>query len=317
MPLTSWGPGAPRLYAKLERFNPSGSAKDRPAASILAQALASGRLAPGGTLVESSSGNLGVALAQQARWHGVRLICVVDPRTNRCAQRAMRALGAVVVCVEEPDEQTGDWLTARIARVQEIVASTPGAYWSDQYANEANPAAHASGTMREIAEDLDHRVSAVYVAVSTTGTLNGCLDYARAHSLGTDVIAVDAVGSVLFGGTHLPRRLPGIGAGMVPPLALRAQPADVLRVEEYDAVLGCRFLAAHEGLLVGASGGAVVAAVRETLDRYGPEDRVVLVFHDGGEPYLDTVYDDDWVAERFGVAPDPGALDMPPVAAVS
>lgn len=221
----------------------------------------------------------------------------------------MRALGAEVVCVEEPDEQTGDWLAARIARVREIVARTPGAYWPDQYANEANPAAHADGTMREIADDLAHRVTAVYVAVSTTGTLNGCLDYVRAHSLDTDVVAVDAVGSVLFGGSHRPRRLPGFGAGMVPQLALRAEPADVLRVDEGDAIAGCRFLAAQEGLLVGASGGAVVAAIRSTLDRYGPEDRVVLVFHDGGEPYLDTVYDDAWVAERFGDVPDPGGLD--------
>ena len=136
------GPGGPRALVKLELTNPGGSAKDRPAARMLADALESGDLRPGGTVVESSSGNLGVALAQQAAYRGLRFICVVDPRSSQVNRRLIEAYGGVVHMVSEPDPVDGDWLRARIDAVQQLVASIPGAWWPNQYANVNNAAAH-------------------------------------------------------------------------------------------------------------------------------------------------------------------------------
>lgn len=292
-------PRHPRVVAKLERRNPGGSAKDRPAEAMIARALADGSIQTGTTLIESSSGNLGVSLAQQARWHGLRFICVVDPRINRATRALIEAYGAEVVCVERPDPVSGDWLAARIAAVEQLVAEIPGAYWPQQYANPANPRAHADGTMREIAEALDGDLDALYVATSTTGTLRGCLDYVKDHGMSTRVIAVDAVGSRLFGGVAAPRILPGFGAGVEPALARDAVPDSVVRISGLDAVKGCRRLVDREGLLAGASGGAVVSAVLGDVSRYRADETVAMILHDGGEAYLDTVYDDAWVCSAF------------------
>ncbi len=304
----------PRVVAKLEGANPAGSAKDRPAARMLESAVATGVLRPGGTVVESSSGNLGVALAQQCGYHGFPFICVVDPRTPRQTVRLIEAYGGTVHQVERPDPRTGDWLAARISRVRELVDRVPGAWWPNQYANPENAAAHRAGAVAEIIETLGHAPAALYVATSSTGTLVGTQQYLRDHGHPTRVVAVDAQGSVLFGGTRGDRRLPGFGAGIVPPLAAEADPDEVARVDDLESVVGCRRLVRHESLLVGASAGGVVSAFLRHQSRYRKTDTVALVFHDGGERYLDTVYDDDWVADRLGV--DPGRIldlvDPPP-----
>jgi len=297
-------PGAPHLYLKLEAANPGGSAKDRPAARMVQRAWDAGLIGPGSTIVESSSGNLGVALAQQARRQGLDFVCVVDPRTSRSTLQLIEAYGGRLLQVTQPDPETGDWLAARIQAVHRLLAEIPGAWWPDQYASPDNAAAHEDGTMREILDALDGDVAAVLVATSSTGTLVGCGDRLRAEGVDTRLIAVDAVGSALFGGRRGMRELPGLGAGLVPPLAARARPHEVLRVGDLDCVVGCRRLADREALLVGASAGGVVTAAERVLDRFGPDDHLVLVAHDGGERYLDTVYDDGWVTDRLGCPPD-------------
>lgn len=304
----------PRVVAKLESANPAGSAKDRPAARMLATAVAEGRLGPGGTVVESSSGNLGVALAQQCGYHGFRFICVVDPRTPHQTVRLIEAYGGTVHRVESPDPSTGDWLAARISVVRDLVNQIPDAWWPNQYANHENAAAHRDGAVAEIVETLGHAPTALYVATSSTGTLVGSQQWLRDHGMPTRVIAVDAQGSVLFEGTRGDRRLPGFGAGIVPALAAHADPDEVVRVDDVESVVGCRRLVRHESLLVGASAGGVVSAFLRHQHRYRPTDTVALLFHDGGERYLDTVYDDRWVAEHLGVNPSqiPDLVDLPP-----
>lgn len=292
----------PRVYAKLESQNPGGSAKDRPAAAMLEEALATGQVRPGDTIVESSSGNLGVALAQQARWHGLRFICVVDPRTNETTKRLIRAYGGEVLTIDQPDPATGDWLVARIAAVQVLVSSMPGAWWPNQYGNHLNPVAHRDGTIREVLSELGRTPTALYVATSSTGTLVGCTDGLRQAGHDTRIVAVDAAGSVLFAGARGQRKLPGFGAGIVPALAAAARPDHVVRVTDLDCVTGCRRLVATEALLVGASAGGVVSALARDLGDYGPEDDVVMVFHDAGARYLDTVYDDTWVSHQLSVS---------------
>ena len=301
--LTRLLPDCPaRLFAKLESFNPGGSAKDRSAQAIVAEALASGRIGRGSTLVESSSGNFAVALARLALLHDMKAVCVVDPRTNPATLAIVRALGAEVVPVTEPDPDTGDWLVARLTRVRELVDERPDAVWLDQYSNRAAVRAHADGTMQEVDLALGGDVDWVFVATSTTGTIAGCLAHVERAGLDTRVVAVDAAGSVLFGGERGTRLLAGYGAGIVPALAEGLTPHAVARIPDDEAVVGTRALALREGVLAGASAGAVAAAVA----RFAPQlsGNVVLILHDGGQPYASTVFDDAWVEAEVGVSPD-------------
>ena len=308
------GPGR-EVVAKIESMNPGGSTKDRPALAMLDAALASGALAPGGTVVESSSGNLGMALARGCALRGVRFICVADIRANPAALAVMRAFGAEISLVSEPDPRTGDLLTARVQRVHDLLAELDGAISLDQYANPANPQAHADGTVREIAEALNHDIDLIAVACSTTGTLGGCRTYLREHQMDTQLLAVDAKGSVLFGGTAGPRRLPGMGAGFVTPLSTQVTPDRVERVTERDCVAGARLLARTEGILVGASTGGVIAALARVLPEHPELHRVAMLVHDGGLPYLPTVFDDDWVQENLGATAEDIETDMRSMAA--
>ncbi|GAA1390851.1 2,3-diaminopropionate biosynthesis protein SbnA [Luteococcus peritonei] len=295
------------LFAKLEALNPGGSAKDRSAQGMLDDALATGRLRPGGTVVESSSGNLGVALARACTIAGVHFVCVVDSRANRSTVQTIQALGGEISLVSEPDPVTGDLLTARHARVRKLLTTIDGAISLDQYANPANPRAHRDGTMTELAQALDQDIDVLLVATSTTGTIGGCQAYLREHEMDTTLVAVDAQGSVLFDGTAGPRLLPGMGAGLVTRLSGQVQPDRVVRVSDAQCVAGCRALAAREGILAGASAGGVVWALGALLPELDAGAQVAVVLHDGGMAYLPTVYDDSWVHEQLGL--DRPALD--------
>lgn len=292
------------IFAKLESVNPGGSTKDRPALAMVRAALASGQLAAGGMVVESSSGNLGVALARVCTAHEVRFVCVVDARTNPTTVATIRALGGEIEMVSEPDPATGDLLTARLHRVRQLLAENPGAVNLHQYGNPANPGAHSAGTMPEIARALDHRLDVLMAAVSTTGTLSGCAAYLRETCMGTRTVAVDSVGSVLFGGHGAPRPLPGFGAGVVTEISRTVVPDQVVRVDGPEAVAGARLLARREGILAGASTGAIVHALGRLIGELEPGSRLAFIVHDGGIPYLDTVYDDDWVRRVLGTDAD-------------
>lgn len=281
------------VWAKLEMLQVAGSAKERSACSLLDGCERAGRLGPGGTVVESTSGNLGVALARQCALRGYRFVAVVDDRANHATCATMRAFGADVDLVLVPEG--GNRLVARVERVRELVAAIPGAVNLGQYDNPDNPAAHARGTMPEIVAALGRPPSHVYVATSTVGTLLGCQQAVLEHGWDTRLVAVDAAGSALWGGTLGERKLPGLGAGFVTGHATQARPERVHRVSETDMVRGCRLLARREGLLAGASSGAVVAAVGRDLATMPSDAVVVLLVHDGGAPYLQTVFDDAWV----------------------
>lgn len=303
--LSARSEGTPTLWGKLEGFNPAGSAKDRTAYAIVAAAKEQGILTAGTTVVESSSGNLGVALAREAALDGWDFHCVVDPKTNRSTISYMQAFGATVHEVTAPDPQTGDWLTARRSKVAKLLAEVPGAINLDQYSNVAAFKAHSEGTMREIVDTLGRAPDYLVVAVSTTGTVGGCLRYIRDHNLPTKVIAVDAEGSVLFDGKRGERHLPGFGAGMVPALSQHDHvvPDRVVRVSDIDSVQAARSFSRAEGYLIGASGGAVAAALLQIEDTFEPDAVVAAIFHDSGVPYLDTVYNDEWVLEHIGKVP--------------
>ncbi|HEY1538906.1 MAG TPA: 2,3-diaminopropionate biosynthesis protein SbnA [Solirubrobacteraceae bacterium] len=303
------------VWAKLEAANPGGSAKDRPAARMLGDALEAGLVAPGATVIESTSGNMGVGLAQACRYHGLGLICVLDVRAHDTNVRTLRALGADVRIVSRPDPETGDLLAARLRLVAHLLETIPGAYWPNQYANASNPAAHAAGTMREIDEALDGDLDYVFVATSTTGTLRGCQDYLRAHGRATQIVAVDAAGSALFGGTRGARALPGFGAGIETELSRSARFDALMRVSDLDCVTGCRRLVEREAIFAGGSSGGVAFALETLAPQMAAGSRCALILPDGGRGYLRTVYDDDWVRETLGCPADELAAMVRAVAA--
>jgi len=288
-----------RLLAKLEMANPGGSAKDRSAEAMLSAALANGDIEPGGTIIESSSGNLAMALARMCVLHDLHFECVVDPKASPATLGLVEALGGRVHRVDEPDPDTGDYLIARVQRVQELLAERPGALNLDQYSNPAPVRAHADGTMAEICAEVVPDV--VLVATSTTGTIGGCLTWVREHDLPTLVMAVDLEGSVLFGGARGERRIGGFGAGLVPALSEGVEPHRVVRVSDVDCVAGARLLTRTEGIVPGGSGGGVVAATMRLLPELPADAVAVLVLHDGGLAYADTVYSDEWVTDQLGV----------------
>jgi len=295
--------GPRTVWAKLEGCNPGGSAKARSAARIIADAVSSGKVGPGTTVIESTSGNMGVGLAQACVYYGLKLICVADSRSNPMTTGTMRALGADVRVVDQPAPGS-DLLQARLDLVERLLREIPDSFWPNQYANESNQAAHADGTMREIDEALDGRVDCVLVAAGTAGTVRGCLDYVRREGRPTRVVAVDARGSVLFGGERGARTLPGMGAGRRSGIVESTTPDQVVMVDEIECVIGCRRLAAREGILAGASSGGVLAALDRLSGSIDRDARCVVILADSGQAYLDTVYNDDWVDRTLDCGPD-------------
>lgn len=287
-----------KLLCKLESFNPGGSAKDRPATRMLEYALDHGLIDETSTIVESSSGNMGIGLAQACRYYGLQFVCVVDPNAQAQHMKIMKALGAQIEQVQAM--VNGSYLEARWSRVEELVAEIDGAYWPNQYANPQNPLAHRQGTIREIIESVDGDLDYLFVATSSTGTASGCRDYLRSIGMSTKVIAVDAEGSALFGGKSGPRRIPGLGAGREPKLAEGQSFDQVHRVTDSHCIVGCRRLAATEAILVGGSAGGVLETVR-AMEKELVGKSCVAILHDSGTRYLDTIFDDDWVEQATGL----------------
>jgi N-(2-amino-2-carboxyethyl)-L-glutamate synthase len=288
------------LYAKLEALNPGGSIKDRPALRILTEALENGEIGAGSVVIESSSGNMGIGLAQACRYHGLRFICVVDPKTAIQNLEILRAYGAEVDFVAEPDPATGEFLQARLNRVRQLASEIDGAFWPNQYANLANPGAHYHTTMSEIAVALDGKVDVLFVPTSTCGTIRGCAEFARDHGLATRVIAVDAVGSLIFSDQKAKRLVPGLGAGLRPPLCDLGLIDQVVHIDDRDCVRGCRLLVHREAILAGGSGGGVLSALLKVQDQIPAGANCVVILPDRGERYLNTIYDDGWVREHLG-----------------
>jgi N-(2-amino-2-carboxyethyl)-L-glutamate synthase len=288
------------LFAKLESLNPGGSIKDRPARLILEHALQTGVLRAGSVVIESSSGNMGIGLAQACRYHGLRFICVVDPKTTESNLRVMRAYGAEIDYVAEPDPESGELLQARLKRVQVLLGQIEGAFWPNQYANAKNSESHFSTTMHEVAAALGGRIDYLFVATSTCGTVRGCGEYVKKNGLKTRVIAVDAHGSLIFSDVRASRMIPGLGAGLRPPLCDLSFIDEPVHVNDLDCVIGCRRLIEREAILAGGSSGGVLAAVEHYRDRIPEGAVVVAILPDRGERYLETLFSDDWVREHFG-----------------
>ncbi|AUX21620.1 cysteine synthase [Sorangium cellulosum] len=286
------------LFVKLEYCNAVGSIKDRPALFILKRAIERGEIEPGTTVVESSSGNFAIALAAYAGLLGLDFIPVIDPHVSTVNEHVLRSLCARVVKVEERDD-TGGFLKTRLARVQSLCARLPRSYWPNQYRNPDGMMAHFHTTGHEICRAFTE-LDFVFVGVSSAGTVAGLSRRLKEHFRGIKIVAVDAEGSVIFGGPPRPRRIPGIGAGVVPDLLREALIDDVVIVPEVESIAACRALLDRHRLLAGGSTGTVYAAIQRYFGRATGlvRPKVLFLCADRGLPYLDTVYNPDWASRH-------------------
>ena len=287
-----------QVHAKLEAFNPGGSIKDRAALNVIRQGMANGDISEGTTIIESSSGNMGIGLAQICASLGLRFICVVDAKTTRQNLEILKAYGAEVDVISAPDPETGEFLHARINRVKFLHDTIPNSFWPDQYSNIHNALAHYQ-TMHEIEMELG-QVDYLFCATSTCGTLRGCAEYVQRHNLRTHVIAVDALGSVIFGGQSCKRLIPGHGAAVRPRLFQNDLAERFIQISDLDCIVGCRRLVKREAILAGGSSGAVLMAIESIKRDIESGANCVLIFPDRGERYIDTIYSDEWVSNHFG-----------------
>ncbi|EIV93027.1 2,3-diaminopropionate biosynthesis protein SbnA [Frankia sp. QA3] len=284
------------VLVKLEGLNPAGSIKLKTAVALVEGAIEKDLLRPGRRIIESSSGNLGIALSMVGaeRCHPVTI--VTDPNATRQSVAAMRAFGADVVEVTARDPN-GGFLQTRIDYIHAAIARDPTLVWLNQYANADNIRAHHRRTAGSIHRELG-QVDVLIVGVGTAGTLMGCVEYFNRNSPQTRIVAVDAEGSVTFGGSAGQRRIPGLGASRRPEIYVDGG-FEKLLVAEMDTIEMCRRLAREYGLLVGGSTGTALVGATRIADTIPDASRVVVISPDLGDRYLSLIYSDDWVRENY------------------
>jgi cysteine synthase A len=278
------------VLAKLEYYNPASSVKDRLGIALVDAAEASGELPPGGTIVESTSGNTGIALAMVGAARGYKVILTMPASMSKERRVLLKAFGAELVLT---DPTKG--MTEAVNVAKQIVADTPGAVWVRQFENEANPAIHRRTTAEEILRDTDGKVDIFVAGIGTGGTITGVGQVLKEKVPGVKVIAVEPKDSpILTEGHPGPHKIQGIGPNFVPAILDRDIIDEVVDVEFDDSLRVARELAAREGLLVGMSSGAAVWAALEVAKR--PENTgktIVVVIPDTGERYLTTALFED------------------------
>jgi cystathionine beta-synthase len=286
----------PLVLAKVEYFNPGGSVKDRIALPMIEAAESGGALAPGGTIVEPTSGNTGVGLAIVAQRRGYRCVFVCPDKVSGDKVNVLRAYGAeVVVCPtavapEHPESYYS--VSDRLAR------EIPGAWKPDQYANAANPLAHYRSTGPELWKQTDGRITHFVAGVGTGGTVSGTGRYLKEVSSGrVKVIGADPEGSVYSGGSGRPYLVEGVGEDFWPQTYDRTICDEILAVSDRDSFGMTRRLAREEGLLVGGSCGMAVVAALRVAQAAGPDDVIAVLLPDSGRGYLSKIFNDDWMAD--------------------
>jgi len=286
------------LFLKCEGFNFAGSIKIKAATEMVEAAERDGTLRPDSVLVESSSGNLGVALSMIAASKGYRFLCVTDRRCNLTTRLMMEALGSRVHIIDQPDPVSG-FVGARINYVRAACAADNRYVWLNQYSNPSNWIAHYRRTAPAIARQFP-QLDVLFVGAGTTGTLMGCARYFRRWHKPVRIIAVDTVGSVTFGTAPGPRMIPGLGMSTRPPLLDQSYVDEVVHVEEADTIRACHRMA-RSGFLFGGSTGTVVSGATCWLAQHDTRRlTAVAIAPDLGERYLDTIYQTNWLVDIYG-----------------
>ncbi|MEZ0612470.1 2,3-diaminopropionate biosynthesis protein SbnA [Fibrella sp. WM1] len=290
-------------YVKLEAYNPTGSVKDRAAHYILRNLLAMGTIDADTEIVESSSGNYAVALAAYCQYYGLRFRCVIDPNITPYNLRMVEEFGAVIDMVSTPNT-VGGYLKARLSRIHALMAEPQKRYWINQYANPLNAQAYYETLGNEIGNQLPS-LDYAFVGVSSGGTITGLSRKLKETYPAIRIIAVDTVGSVVFGSPPKGRYIPGIGSSQRPAILDQAYIDDVVWIDEATAAQACHALLKDHFLFTGGSSGTVYAAMKYYFGRQPhslSSPTALAIFADSGSKYLDTVYNPAWCRDKLGLA---------------
>ncbi|THF81667.1 cysteine synthase family protein [Cohnella fermenti] len=290
-----------QVLLKYERYNPGGSIKDRPALFIIQEAERRGWLHPGGTIIESSSGNFGISLAMIGAAKGYRVVILADPKTTGANLALLRGFGAEVIIVTEQDD-SGSYHKTRISLANKLAGEIDNSFRPDQCFNLLNSEAHYRSTAREILEACPGKLAAFVTAVSTGGQLGGISHYMKIYAPEVQIIGVDAVGSTIFGGESDAYRIPGIGLSWTP-VNLNLNDIDcAYKITDEQAFVAARAFARNEGILMGPSSGACALVALKTAQELAPGERVVCMVSDGGERYIQTLFNEEWMGEQIFAA---------------
>lgn len=282
------------VFGKLEMMNPGKSLKDRSSLKIIEDALDKGLINQKTTIIESTSGNMGIGLARLCAYLKIPLVLVVDPYINPQVLKILQLFKAKIVQVTQPDDK-GGYLNTRLAKVKELLHNIKNSFTSNQYQNPNNPLSHTK-TFDEIVETLGKAPDYMFVPTSTCGTLMGMAAQIKKGNYTTKLIAVDALGSVIFGTPPQKRQIPGMGASCPSHFLNRDLVPHVVHMSDKESIAGCYKLLDKESILAGGSAGAVVGAIEKFAPQIEKDATVVALICDDGERYLDTIYNEDWVS---------------------
>jgi len=287
--------GAPRILVKLEQANPGGSIKDRIAWTMIEEAERRGDLKPGMSIVESSSGNTAIGLAMVGAWKGYQVYAICDRNVPAAKLARIGALGGHIVFL--PATPPGfDSVDLRIAVADRLAASTENIITTAQFSNEDNPLAHERSTGPEIWEQTRGEVTGVVAAVGTCGTITGVARYLKSRNRDIVVHAVEPLGSVIFGGQRANYLIQGGGLSFTPTILDKSLVDESTHVSDADAVAAVFRFARSNGILVGGTAGWVLHRLYELAGTGAPGETIVGILPDGGDRYLDTIYDPAWTA---------------------
>ena len=273
-------PEGVNLFAKLELYNPSGSVKDRTGRYMVDDALASGVLKPGGTIIEATAGNTGLGIAFAALNRGIRVVFVVPTKFSQEKQTLLRALGAELINTPREEGMLG-----AEKKAEELLQATPGAVSLRQFRNMANPRAHYETTGPEIYEDLDGKIDYVVAGAGSGGTYSGILKYLKERNSKIQGVLADPVGSTMGGGEHGDYNIEGIGNDFIADTMDMSLVDKVVKITDDDAFNGARDLASKEGIFAGSSSGAALAASLKLIQS-GARGNIVFVLPDRGDRYF-------------------------------
>ena len=286
------------LLVKMEFYNPTGSVKDRAAYYILNKITMNREINKDTIIIESSSGNFGIALAFYCRMLGLKFYSVIDHNITFANEILIRKMSTQTFMVNRQDEN-GGYLIERIKRVKQLQKQYRDTYWINQYANPYNAEAYYNTLGNELCAQINH-IDYIFLGVSSCGTITGVSRKVKEKFPNAKIIAVDIVGSVIFGGKAQKRYIPGIGSSMKPDNLKKAKIDDVIQVTEEETIDMCNYLLINHQIFVGGSSGSVIAAIRNYFKNKKVKNaNVVTIFADRGDRYSTTIYNSEWCLEKF------------------